>query len=63
VKQRIYAEEHEACLMLPHISSQTLLRAVSLMSASLTQEKQQGTLGYRMKKEAADSIRIGLKLI
>ena len=63
VKEWTYIEQHEACLMLPHISSQTLLRRIGLMSVSLTQEKWQGTFRHQMKKEAADSIRNGLNLI
>jgi len=52
LQQRIYKEQNAACLMLTDISSQTLLRAVCLMSLSLTENKYEGTLRYLVKKAA-----------
>jgi hypothetical protein len=56
-------ERPQACLMLTDISSQTIFRAVCFISVSLTQNKWQGNLGYKMKNKAADLSRIGVNLI
>jgi hypothetical protein len=46
-----------------YFSLKIFLRAFRLMSVSLTYNKQQATLGYQMKNEAAGLSRIGLNLI
>jgi len=45
----IYTEQNAACPMLTHISSLKILRAVCILTISLTNKKQQGTLGYEIK--------------
>jgi len=62
-QQWTYTEQNVACLMLAHISSQTILRAVCLISLSLTHYKWQETLEYQIKNETADLIRIIINLI
>jgi len=58
----IYTEHYVACLMLTHISLQTILRAICFISLSLT-EKKQGMVGYQTKNELRKLRRIELNLI
>ena len=66
LQQWTYTEQNTACLTLLIISSlisNTLLRAVCLMSVPLTEDKWQGTLGHKTEYEEVDLIRHGLKII